>query len=309
MIVKHELQYLFGVPLLDVIPYKVHLWAHAWDISPEKAVIEYIRAGFHRIMASHPNDSYFDQAFSKYLKRSVVAPRVRFTSLTYEFDDLGTQFHKPMEERDTELLELVNYYYRGELCEELELAALIFDRDYLIDRDTEEKIPMGQEDIVRVGIDFANELEIEAIDCIHFTRLLNGSTAFKRIAIYFSYPNQEKTLEEIDEWAIHHECTIDQALLDTFHQLVEKLLIPKNGVNFFDQVFTEEVNQKVSAPPIVVETYEKKGKILPLLMIEGYELTPENSNKKILIKDAMVKQLGQKMAEFGFRYEDYRRKE
>ena len=27
MIVKHELQYLFGVPLLDVIPYKVHLWA------------------------------------------------------------------------------------------------------------------------------------------------------------------------------------------------------------------------------------------------------------------------------------------
>jgi len=69
------------------------------------------------------------------------------------------------------------------------------------------------------------------------------------------------------------------------------------------------VNQKVSAPRIVVETYEKKGKTLPLLMIEGYELTPENSNKKILIKDAMVKQLGQKMAEFGFRYEDYRRKE
>ena len=44
-------------------------------------------------------------------------------------------------------------------------------------------------------------------------------------------------------------------------------------------------------------------------MIEGYELTPENSNKMILIKDAMVKQLGQKMAEFGFRYEDYRRRE
>jgi len=157
MIAIKELQYLFGVPLLDVIPYKVHLWAHAWDISPEKAVIEYIRAGFHRIMASHPNDSYFDQAFSKYLKRSVVAPRVRFTSLTYEFDDLGCQFCKPMEEeRDTELLELVNYYYRGELCEELELAALIFDRDYLIDRDTEEKIPMGQEDIVRSDCDFAH---------------------------------------------------------------------------------------------------------------------------------------------------------
>jgi hypothetical protein len=115
MIAMKELQYLFGVPLLDVIPYKVHLWAHAWDISPEKAVIEYIRAGFHRIMASHPNDSYFDQAFSKYLKRSVVAPRVRFTSLTYEFDDLGCQFCKPMEEeRDTELLELVNYYYRAD---------------------------------------------------------------------------------------------------------------------------------------------------------------------------------------------------
>jgi hypothetical protein len=309
MIVKHELQYLFGVPLLDVIPYKAHLWAYAWDISPEKAVIEYIRAGFHRIMASHPNDSYFDQAFSKYLKRPVVAPRVRFAPLTYEFDDLGTQFHKPMEERDTELLELVNYYYRGELCEDLELAALIFDRDYLIDRDTEEKIPMGQEDIVRVGIDFANEIEIEGIDCIHFDRLLNGSTAFKRIAIYFSYPNQEKTLEEIDEWARHHECTIDQALLDTFHQLVEKLLIPKNGINFFDQLFSEEVNKKVSAPPITIETYEKKGKTLPLLMIQGYELTPENSNKRILIRDAMVKLIGQKIAEFGFRYEDYRRRE
>jgi hypothetical protein len=44
-------------------------------------------------------------------------------------------------------------------------------------------------------------------------------------------------------------------------------------------------------------------------MIQGYELTPENSNKKILIRDAMVKLLGQKIAEFGFRYEDYRRKE
>jgi len=309
MIAIKELQYLFGVPLLDVIPYKAHLWAYAWGISPEKAVIEYIRAEFNRIMANHPNDSYFDQAFSKYLKRPVVAPRVRFASLTYEFDDLGSQFCKPMEERDTELLELVNYYYRGVLCEELELAALIFDRDYLIDRNTEEKIPMGQEDIVRVGLDFANEIEIEGIDCIHFDRLQNGSTAFKRIAIYFSYPNQEKTFEEIDEWAIHHECTIDQALLDTFYQLVEKLLIPKNGINFFDQLFSEEVNQKVSAPPIVVETYEKKGTTLPLLMIQGYELTPENSDKKILIRDAMVKLLGQKIAEFGFRYEDYRRKE
>ena len=309
MIAIKELQYLFGVPLLDVIPYKAHLWAYAWGISPEKAVIEFIRAEFNRIMASHPNDSYFDQAFSKYLKRPVVAPRVRFASLTYGFDDLGPQFCKPMEERDTELLELVNYYYRGALCEELELAALIFDRDYLIDRNTEERIPMGQEDIVRVGLDFANEIEIEGIDCIHFDRLQNGSTAFKRIAIYFSYPNQEKTFEEIDEWAIHHECTIDQALLDTFHQLVQKLLIPKNGINFFDQLFSEEVNQKVSAPPIVVETYEKKGTTLPLLMIQGYELTPENSDKKILIRDAMVKLLGQKIAEFGFRYEDYRRRE
>jgi hypothetical protein len=44
-------------------------------------------------------------------------------------------------------------------------------------------------------------------------------------------------------------------------------------------------------------------------MIEGYELTPENSNKKLLIKDAMVKQLGQKIEELGFRYVDYRRKE
>ena len=309
MIVKQELQYLFGAHLLDAVSSKAHLWAFAMKLTPEQAVIAHIRAGFYQIMASHPNDSYFDEAFSKYLKRPVVAPRVKFSSLTYEFDDLGTQFHKPMEERDTELLELVNYYYRGEMCEELELAALIFDRDYLIDRDTEEKIPMGQEDIVRVGIDFANELEIEAIDCIHFTRLLNGSTAFKRIAIYFSYPNQEKTLEEIDEWARHHECTIDQALLDTFHQLVQKLLTPKNGMNFFDQVFSEEVSQKVSAPPVTIETYEKKGKTLPLLMIQGYELTPENSNKKIPIRDAMVKLIGQKMAEHGFRYEDYRRRE
>ena len=221
MIVKQELQYLFGVHLMDAVSSKAHLWAYAKKLTPEQAVIAHIRAGFYQIMASHPNDSYFDEAFSKYLKRPVVAPRVKFSSLTYEFDDLGTQFHKPMEERDTELLELVNYYYRGDMCEELELAALIFDRDYLIDRETEEKIPMGQEDIVRVGIDFANQLEIEAIDCIHFERLLNGSTAFKRIAIYFSYPNQEKTLEEIDEWARHHECTIDQALLDTFHQLVK----------------------------------------------------------------------------------------
>jgi hypothetical protein len=55
-------------------------------------------------------------------------------------------------------------------------------------------------------------------------------------------------------------------------------------MNFFDQVFSEEVSQKVSAPPITIETYEKKGKTLPLLMIQGYELTPENSNKKILIR-------------------------
>ena len=83
----------------------------------------------------------------------------------------------------------------------------------------------------------------------HEHRLLNGSKVFKRIAIYFSYPNQEKTLEKVDEWVRHHECAIDQALLDTFHQLVQKLLIPKNGISFFDQVFSEEVNQKVSVSP------------------------------------------------------------
>ncbi len=60
---------------------------------------------------------------------------------------------------------------------------------------------------------------------------------------------------------------------------------------------------------MVLGTYEKKGKTLPLLMIQGYELTPKNSNKKLLIRDAMVKLLGQKIAEFGFRNEDFRRKE
>ena len=110
MIVKQELQYLFGVHLLDAVRSKAHLWAYAKGLTPEQAVIAHIRAGFNRIMANHPNDSYFDEAFSKYLKRSVVAPRVKFSSLTYDFDDLGSQFYKPMEERDTELLELVNYY-------------------------------------------------------------------------------------------------------------------------------------------------------------------------------------------------------
>ncbi|NDB08687.1 MAG: hypothetical protein EBX98_00195, partial [Burkholderiaceae bacterium] len=80
----------------------------------------------------------------------------------------------------------------------------------------------------------------------------------------------------------------------------EPITINWLGKTDFDQLFSEEVNQKVSAPPIVVETYEKKGKTLPLLMIQGYELTAEGSNKTILIRDAMVKLLGQKIAEFGF---------
>ena len=64
MIVKHELQYLFGVHLMDAVSSQAHLWAYANKLTPEQAVIAHIRAGFYQIMANHPNDSYFDEAFS-----------------------------------------------------------------------------------------------------------------------------------------------------------------------------------------------------------------------------------------------------
>jgi hypothetical protein len=49
MIVKQELQYLFGVHLMDAVSSKAHLWAYAKKLTPEQAVIAHIRAGFYQL--------------------------------------------------------------------------------------------------------------------------------------------------------------------------------------------------------------------------------------------------------------------
>jgi len=296
----------FGIPPAETHKYGISYWATAYEMTPEKAVIYRTKYRLHGIVERDGSCSYFDKSFSKHMHRDVVAPRVKFDTYIKSIDDGDDKLTKPLINPDEELLELLSFYYRGssDMCAEFPM--LIFERDYVIDRETQDRIHISQTDIVRVGLDFSEDMNLECLNCINFDELNEKSAYQTKIAIYFGEPLTPELISAIDDWAVENDCTIKTAMLDSFKRLIDLLSKPKVDVNYFDITFTMLAELQVLAPKVSFDTHVKDKEVLPMLWVSDLNLTHANTKKLVPISNDLIKKFGREFeSHFGYKYVDY----
>ena len=107
--------------------------------------------------------SYFDQLFSEHMKRDVIAPKITFG--TYRSYLIVTEV-------DRDLEDLVTSEYLGKDEPDLtQLPMLILKNNFVIDRNTGDKLPISQRTIINVGYEFSENYGFSYVGCTNFEYL------------------------------------------------------------------------------------------------------------------------------------------
>ena len=107
--------------------------------------------------------SYFDQLFSEHMKRDVIAPKITFG--TYRSYLIVTEV-------DRDLEDLVTSEYLGKDEPDLtQLPMLILKNNFVIDRNTGNKLAISQRTIINVGYEFSENYGFSYVGCTNFEYL------------------------------------------------------------------------------------------------------------------------------------------
>jgi hypothetical protein len=110
--------------------------------------------------------SFVDESFSNHMKRDVIAPKISFGTYTMELFERESE-----DDEDDPYLELFSYYYQNGRKGKSVLPMLMVRNPYVIERETGFKLPISQQAIVRVGLDFADEYGFRYFNCTNFETL------------------------------------------------------------------------------------------------------------------------------------------
>lgn len=139
------------------------IWSINQGVSLEQAVLMRFKSIVEQLTLINYKHSYFDQLFSEYMERDVIAPKITFG--TYRYYVIVTIV-------DSDLEDLVTSEYLGK--EELakpELPLLILRNNYVIDRETGDKIPISKQVIANVSQGFAENYGFACVGCSNFESL------------------------------------------------------------------------------------------------------------------------------------------
>ncbi len=139
------------------------IWALKHGVSLEQAVLMRFKSIVEQLTLINYKHSYFDQLFSEHMERDVIAPKITFG--TYRYYVIVTIV-------DSDLEDLVTSEYLGQ--EELvkpELPLLILKNNYVIDRETGDKLPISQEVIANISQEFARNYGFACVGCSNFESL------------------------------------------------------------------------------------------------------------------------------------------
>ena len=110
--------------------------------------------------------SFVDESFSHHMKKDVIAPRISFGTYMMELFEREDE-----DDEDDPYLELFSHYYQGGRKGKSVLPMLMVRNPYVIERDTGFKLPISQQTIVRVGLDFADSYGFRYFNCTNFETL------------------------------------------------------------------------------------------------------------------------------------------
>lgn len=123
------------------------------------------------------------------------------------------------------------------------------------------------------------------------------------IRVKFGHPLTSKGQENISEWAIEHDCTLDEALFGAFEKLATFLVKPKGNENFYDLAFLIASQKQVISPKVTSSSYIKNGNRLPMLVLENDYLVSVLSHERIALTKKMIDEIGQLyQTEFDYEY-------
>ena len=108
---------------------------------------------------------FFDESFSHHMKRDVIAPSIAHGTYMMELFEIED------EEEDLPYLELFSYYYQNGRKGKSVLPMFMVRNPYVIERETGYKLPISQQTIIRVGLDFADACGYRYYNCKNFETL------------------------------------------------------------------------------------------------------------------------------------------
>ena len=139
------------------------IWSLKHGISLEQAVLMRFKSIVEQLTLINYKYSYFDQLFSEHMEQDVIAPKITFdtyrdylivVSVDRGLEDLVTSEYLGQEEADYPLLPL-----------------LILKNNYVIDRETGDKLPISKQVIANVSQEFARNYGFACVGCSNFEYL------------------------------------------------------------------------------------------------------------------------------------------
>jgi hypothetical protein len=139
------------------------IWSLKYGVSLEQAALMRFKSIVEQLTLINYKYSYFDQLFSEHIERDVIAPKITFdtyrdylivVSVDRGLEDLVTSEYLGQEEPDYPLLPL-----------------LILKNNYVIDRESGDKLAISKEVIAHVSQEFASNYGFACVGCSNFESL------------------------------------------------------------------------------------------------------------------------------------------
>jgi hypothetical protein len=150
------------LPIINSCKIENAIWSLKHGVSLEQATLMRFKSIVEQLTNINYKNSYFDQLFSEHMNRDVIAPKVTFG--TYQDYLIVTQVDRGLED-------LVTSEYQNQEPAKTQLPMLIVGNNYVIDRKTGDKLPISQQEIVRVGYEFSLNYGFSYVGCSNFESL------------------------------------------------------------------------------------------------------------------------------------------
>ena len=123
------------------------------------------------------------------------------------------------------------------------------------------------------------------------------------LRIKFAHPLTLKGQQNISDWAIENDCSLDEALFLVFEKLAKFLVKPKGNENFFDLTFLITSQKQVISPKVTCSSYIEGDSRMPMLVLENDYLVSVEGSERIALTKEMINEFGQLyQTEFDYEY-------
>lgn len=165
---KHDVQLLNQVNECKITCNEI---AQRFNSTLEDSSLCWFQILLDRLQERIDGNNYFDERFSKFFKKDVIAPHVSYGTYEAEVFEKHFETDDPDEDSYYEFLDLFSDMYQGGRKGKTKLPMLIFKNPYVIEKKTGIKLRISQQVIARIGLSINCLWGFRVYDCSNFDSL------------------------------------------------------------------------------------------------------------------------------------------